>query len=140
MVRPSRDPDAVLAVRTDKYERDAGGMGAGADDVGQVDPLPPEAGQGLMPKRVPPNPGDERHAPARPGRGDRLVGPLSTRRGAELATEQRLPGTGDMVDPQDHVGVGASDDDHRIRPLPVTFLLGRCHHDFERMSSASPAT
>ena len=90
------------------------GAGPVAHDVIHVDAVGDEAGHRLVAEHVLADPGDEGHRAPGARRADRLVGPLAARGGDELPAQDGFARLGDAVHLDDHVGVGAADDEDGV--------------------------
>ena len=121
------DGDAVLAVGRDEDQSGPGGPDRVADHEFRADPIGRPARRGPLGKDVPPDPGDQGHVASRSCGADGLIGPLAAGGHEELAAQHGLARPGDAIQPDDHVGVRAADDDelrlHRWRFSAAT--IGR---------------
>ena len=87
-----RGSDLVLAARPDGDDRDPGWLTVGAPDVGRVDPLRFQRGDGAFAIGVSPDQADHAHPDAGASGGDRLVGSLPTMMAREASAEHGLAG------------------------------------------------
>ena len=91
-VRAGCHDDLVLAARPDGDDRDPGWLTVGAPDVGRVDPLRLQRGDGALAIGVSPDQADHAHPDAGASGGDRLVGSLPTVMARETSAEHGLAG------------------------------------------------
>jgi hypothetical protein len=76
-----------------------------------TDAIPRETSQRLAAETIVSDAGEQRHISARPSGGDRLVRPLTPRRGLELAAQDGFPRQWNSRYLDDHIGVGTTDYD-----------------------------
>ena len=119
-VGPGGDGDAVLPAFVHVDQGDAGRRAGRPEDEPRVEAVGLEIRQGPFAEDVVADAGDEGHAPPGAGRGHGLVRPLAARRHGERAAQDRLSGPRDAGHTDDHVRVGAADDQdvlhRRVRP------------------------
>lgn len=109
-VGPGGYGDAVLSLSVHVDQGHAGGRTPVDADEPDVDPVALEVPDGLVPEEVIADAGHESHGTAGPGGGHGLIGPLAAGGHGEFSAQDGLARPGNAGHPDDHVGVGAADD------------------------------